>query len=56
MCIRDSIENAFKFGLKPVIAINHFATDSEEEIDFVKSECEKLGVKAVLADEFVHGG
>lgn len=54
--LKKHIENAFKFGLKPVIAINHFATDSEEEIDFVKSECEKLGVKAVLADEFVHGG
>ena len=54
--LKKHIENAFKFGLSPVIAINHFATDSQEEIDFVKTECEKLGVKAVLADEFVHGG
>lgn len=50
------IENAFKFGLKPIVAINHFASDSEEEINFVKSECDKLGVRAILADEFTKGG
>ena len=54
--LKKHIENAFKFGLKPIVAINHFATDSEEEIDFVKSECEKLGVKAILAEEFAKGG
>lgn len=50
------IENGFKFGLKPIVAINHFATDSQEEINFMISECEKLGVKAILADEFTKGG
>lgn len=50
------IENAYKYGLKPVIAINHFVTDTEEEIEYLKAECEKLGVKAVLADEFTLGG
>lgn len=54
--LRKHIENAFKFGLKPVIAINHFATDALEEIELVKAECSKLGVKAVLADEFLYGG
>ena len=50
------IENGYKFGFKPIVAINHFATDSEEEIDYLISECEKLGVKAILADEFTKGG
>ena len=50
------IENAQNYGLKPVVAINHFATDSEEEIQYLKRECEKIGVKAVLADEFTLGG
>ena len=54
--LKKHVENAFKFGLSPVIAINHFATDSQEEINFVIAECRKLGVKAILADEFVHGG
>lgn len=54
--LQKHIENAKKFGFKPVVAINHFATDSQEEVDFIISECAKLGVKAILADEFVHGG
>lgn len=54
--LKKHLENAFKFGLKPVVAINHFATDSEEEINFIKEECAKLGVKAILADEFTKGG
>lgn len=54
--LQKHIENAFKLGLKPIVAINHFATDSQEEIGFIKNECEKLGVKAILADEFTKGG
>ena len=36
--------------------LEYLATDSEEEIKFLKDECAKLGVHAVLADEFMHGG
>ncbi len=54
--LKKHLENGLKFGLKPIVAINHFATDADDEIEFVKNECEKLGVKAILADEFVHGG
>lgn len=53
--LKKHIENAFKFGLKPIVAINHFASDTEEEIQFVKDECAQLGVKAILADEFTKG-
>lgn len=54
--LQKHIENAGNYNLKPVVAINHFATDSEEEINFLKEECAKLGVKAILADEFTLGG
>lgn len=54
--LQKHIENAFKYGLKPIVAINHFFSDTEEEIQFVKDECAKLGVKAILADEFTLGG
>ena len=50
------IENAFKLGMHPIVAINRFANDSEEEINFIKTECEKLKVKAILAEEFTKGG
>ena len=54
--LKKHIENAFQWNLKPIVAINHFANDSEDEIQFLKEECEKLGVKAILADEFTQGG
>lgn len=54
--LEKHIENAQNYGLKPVVAINHFATDSDEEIQFLKEECAKLGVSAILADEFTLGG
>ena len=54
--LKKHIENAYKYGLKPIIAINHFFSDTEEEIQFIKDECEKMGVKAIIADEFTKGG
>ena len=50
------IENAFKLGLKPIVAINHFYSDSEEEIEFIQDRCAALGVKAIVAYEFSKGG
>ncbi len=54
--LKKHIENAFKYGLKPIIAINHFFSDTDEEIQFVQDECAKLGVQAIIADEFTKGG
>ncbi len=50
------IENCQKFGLNPVVAINAFPTDSEQEVDFVIAKCEEMGVNAVVARGFAHGG
>jgi len=50
------IENAKHYNLTPVVAINHFPADTEEEIKFVQAECEKLGVKAVVSYGFSKGG
>jgi formate--tetrahydrofolate ligase len=54
--LEKHIENCKKFGLTPVVAINHFKTDSEEEIEFVKNECAKFGVKALISDCWARGG
>lgn len=43
------IENIGKFGLKPVVAINHFPTDTDEEIIAVQDFCKEHNVEAVLA-------
>lgn len=54
--LKKHIENAFKMGLHPLVAINHFQTDSDEEIEFVKQACSEMNVKAVIAKEFTLGG
>lgn len=50
------IENCKKYNLQPVVAINHFPADTDEEIQFVQAECEKMGVKAVVSYGFTKGG
>jgi len=54
--LEKHIENIKKFGIKPVIAINKFANDSKEEIEFVKEYCENLGVKVIPCEVWAHGG
>ncbi len=50
------IENMRKYGVPVVVAINHFYTDSEEEIAVVREYCEKMGAKAAFSDVFLKGG
>ena len=50
------IENVQKFGLPAVVAVNVFPTDTEEELDFVRRECESLGAEAALSEVWAKGG
>ncbi|MCB0688160.1 MAG: formate--tetrahydrofolate ligase [Saprospiraceae bacterium] len=50
------IENMFKFGLKPVVAINHFTTDSEGEIEALEKHCQALGVPFAVSKVWEKGG
>lgn len=54
--LEKHIENCKKFGITPVVAINHFPADSEEEIKYVQEQCAKLNVKAVVSYGFAKGG
>ncbi|AQY22936.1 formate--tetrahydrofolate ligase [Riemerella anatipestifer] len=54
--LEKHLENVMKFGLKPVVAINHFDTDSEEEINFIKEKCKEKGIEAVVSYGFIQGG
>ena len=54
--LEKHIENMRHFMLVPVVAINKFATDSEEEIQVVIDRCEKLGVKVSLCEAWEKGG
>lgn len=50
------IENLKKFGLPVVVALNHFYTDTDNEVKEVKEYCEKLGVKCEISKCFEKGG
>ena len=54
--LEKHIENIKKFGINPVIAINHFVTDSDEEINELIKLCAHLNVKAVLSKGWLLGG
>jgi formate--tetrahydrofolate ligase len=54
--LEKHIENCRKFGMNPVVAINHFPTDSQEELDFVIARCAAIGTQAVIARGFAQGG
>ncbi len=54
--LEKHIENCKKFGLTPVVAINNFFSDSEEEINYVIAQCATLGVKAVVSKGWGDGG
>lgn len=54
--LEKHIENIKKFGINPVIAINHFVTDSDEEINELIKLCANLNVKAVLSKGWLLGG
>ena len=50
------IQNLQKFGLTPVVAINHFIKDTDEEIAALKAVCEKYGARVSLAKHWAEGG
>ncbi len=54
--LEKHIENCKKFGLNPVVAINAFPTDSQEEIELIQAKCKALGVNAVVARGWAQGG
>lgn len=54
--LEKHIENMKKFGLNPIVAINAFPTDGEEEVKLIKERCTSLNVHAVVADGFAKGG
>ena len=54
--LRKHIESIQHFGEPPVVAINRFETDTEEEIAIIESACEQLGVPCAVADIHRRGG
>ena len=50
------IKNMQLYGLPIVVAINHFVSDTDKEIQMIKDDCAKQNVEAILTDAWAKGG
>ncbi len=50
------INNVKKFGLPVAVAVNHFITDSEKEVEALMNFCKTLGVKSSICKHWSDGG
>ena len=50
------LQNIAAFGVPSIVAINHFASDSPEEIAFLEKWCEEKGYRYSFLDGFEKGG
>ena len=54
--IKRHIANLKRYGLTPVVAINHFIKDSEEEIAALQRICSEAGVACAVSKHWAEGG
>ena len=54
--LKRHVHNVEKFGVTPVVAINKFATDTPEELEWLLAWCAQEGVQAAVADVWGRGG
>ena len=50
------IKNMQLYGLPIVVAINHFVSDTDKEVQMIKDDCAKQNVEAILTDAWAKGG
>ena len=49
----DNVRN--RYGLSCVVSINHFTSDTQEELDLLRARMDKLGVPVVVARHWAYG-
>lgn len=54
--LEKHIENCKKFNITPVVAINAFPSDTEEEVNLIIEKCASIGVNAIIARGWAQGG
>jgi len=54
--LRRHIENMAAFGVPVVVAINHFTSDTQGEIETLQAGAERLGVEAHVCRHWAEGG
>jgi formate--tetrahydrofolate ligase len=54
--LEKHVENIGCFGERPVVALNRFDADRDDEIEVVRARCAALGVPFALSEHFARGG
>ncbi|MCL6628251.1 MAG: formate--tetrahydrofolate ligase [Armatimonadetes bacterium] len=54
--LKKHCENIQIVGLRPIVAINRFPTDSEEELNVLAECCDQIGVSWVSSEVWAKGG
>ncbi|GAA2956439.1 formate--tetrahydrofolate ligase [Lactobacillus kefiranofaciens subsp. kefirgranum] len=50
------VHNIQKYGIPVVVAINHFDSDTEAEIQTIKDACQEMDIKGIRVDAWAKGG
>jgi formate--tetrahydrofolate ligase len=54
--LEKHIENMKKFKVPLIVSLNYFSDESQDEIDFIKKTCEKLGAEFAISKVWEKGG
>jgi len=54
--LEKHIENISYFGIPTIVTINHFAEDTEDEIEIVEKYCKSKDIPVAVSDVWQHGG
>lgn len=50
------VNNVKKSGIKPVVCINRFYTDTDAEVELIRRLCAERGVRCALSEHWQYGG
>ena len=53
--LKAHVENLKNFNQNVIVALNKFASDSDEEIEFVRAVCDELGAQFSVCEGFLKG-
>lgn len=54
--LQKHVENMKQFNICPIVAVNKFTTDTDEELEFIKKTCYELDVPVSVVDVWGKGG
>ena len=50
------ISNLKLYGCPVIVAINRFASDTDEQLELIRAHCREVGARAAMSDVFAKGG